>query len=155
MTDVAPDLTGRPYVLSVSGTRTVQPWEEIARSYADRLQHLATELGLTVHREPVSDDTVHRRWTYRRVSREDVVRAMVTGPHTGIGVLVSVLYYESPWSLLHQANAERKLRVHLHRLRRDGRVVKRHDDQGVERWFVKDSAGSARSVGAALEGSDG
>ena len=133
------DLAGSPYVVWVEGRATVHPWEEDKRVQADALHQLATPLGLAVFRRPLApegDDKGRRRWTYRRITSEDVLSTITRRPAISFSDLVEALYRENPWTDERKRVASSKLRVSLSRLRTSGKVVKRYDSSGVERWAL-------------------
>ena len=130
------DIQAEPYILSVTGTRLVQVWEDELREDADRLHYLLLKFGMVLHRQPVLDVTCQKKWTFKRVTQREVEYAIDPKEGSTIPTLVKKLYHEEPWTPLQEAQAVDKLRVHLHKLRKNAIVFKRYDDHGKERWHL-------------------
>ncbi len=138
MTDKIEDiLAGQPFVFSISGSRDIQPWEEEFRAIADQIQALAIKLGLVAHREPVDDAIHQKKWTFKRASREDVFNNIHATDGASPKELSDRLYHEEPWTHAQEIHAITKIRVHLHKLRQERRVLKRFDTMGRERWYQR------------------
>ena len=141
-----PPPEGRAYATWVEGRAVVHPWEGARQAAADRLFHAAAQLGLVAFRSPdlAGTEPVRRTWGTRRATREDAV-AVIEASLGGATVdeLANALYHEAPWSAAHLQAAVNKVRVHLHRLKADGRVVRRYDrNTGVTLWVSAAQAAS-------------
>lgn len=133
-------LAGETIQIWVEGRAVVHHWDDEAKTHADRLTQAATALGMHVFRRPynVDDETAnkHRRWTFRRVSRYDVLSLIQATPGITVDSMVSTLYQEAPWTPERQSHSKIKLRVLLHHLKNQGSVVKRYDANGAEQWVA-------------------
>lgn len=134
------DLAPRPFRLWVEGNVNVMSWDDEAREHADRLTHAAMSLGLQPFRQDVTgsdepnDLGKRRRWTYRRVSSDDLVAHVRARPGISLEDLLEAAYHEPPWTELKATHARAKLETALHRLERAGAIVKRYDPAGRRRW---------------------
>jgi len=129
------------YRLGVEAAVIEVPWfQSDKRAHAHAFLVLAGRLGLNMTYDPITPgDTVddrpnQRRWTFRRVTLDDIADVIGARPGLKFEDLVDALYREPPWTAQMRASARAKLRTALFRLKPSGRVTQRFDEAGVERW---------------------
>lgn len=133
---------GRPTAFPSTEFKPQRAWVEGSviiteenKTAVDFLEQYAKELGLNVFRRDADKDDGYRKWTDKRVPLLAV--ATFIADHPGCKIEdIRELYKVEPWNSAQQYAALVKVRVALHRLRREERVAAIHARSGELCYYI-------------------